>query len=104
MRAIFISHVRHAKDRGITVTWTFNEFKVWCVKWNYVHEHTVNEMTIHRKNCLLGYCYDNCVPMSHAENSKLGWSVERWMKAKIDKWEQKKEARRRATMLAVRSV
>lgn len=102
IRAIWLNHVRHAKDRGIAVEWTFDQFKVWCVEWKFLYRKQHKDGTIHRKKCWLGYSMSNCVVLSHAENSKLGWSVERWLKEKIDKWEKSKEARRRATMLAAR--
>lgn len=77
LRAAWHIHLWNAKQRGIPVVWSFWEFCEFCEVNDYVTAKKAGQ-TIHRLDHHEGYSADNCTMLSHEENSRLGYTVERW--------------------------
>lgn len=76
-------HKWNAKQRGIPVEWTRDEFAEFCERTGY-DQLRKDGMTIQRDDCLRGYSLANCPGLlPHGENSQIGATFDRRRKRRF---------------------
>lgn len=75
IRAVYDDRKSSARRRHIDFNWTFEEFKQFCEKTNYMELRGTgaNDMTIDRIRAWEGYHKDNVQLLPNAENVKKRW-------------------------------
>ena len=69
--ALWHNHKSDAKRRGISVEWTPEEFRFWCITTGY-HITVRDGMSIDRIDPARGYSLDNVQLLTVGENSAKG--------------------------------
>jgi hypothetical protein len=70
-------HRQNARQRGVTVEWTRDEFIAFCEITGY-HLKKSDGYVIHRMNHNHGYSIDNCIIIPKQLNSELGNWEKKW--------------------------